>query len=273
MNPSWAALKYFDEQQFLRIVQGQGSIDSSHVLGRLPRKLNLPADSSRMPPLQHSRTGSQNNALRPAPPSHYNSISSRVSNVSRKSSFTSNSSPSNLRQSNLHQSQSSSQLRQHNLVSGSASLLQSPKYQEGHHGYSSSPSLLKKGNGKTQSNTDEHAPVKTAPESKIANLEELMFEHFTYGGEDIQLFSKKNAPTASCSSPVSPYHSSKRHTLDNNSDIHVMTYDNTFQLSPPPPKRRGSLTTSFNSLSFCSPDNQHSGVKLTRSPSFSSIII
>ncbi|KAI9256279.1 hypothetical protein BY458DRAFT_519562 [Sporodiniella umbellata] len=46
LNPSWAALKYFDEQQFLNIVQGQGSIHSSQVLGRLPRRLDLPGSRS-----------------------------------------------------------------------------------------------------------------------------------------------------------------------------------------------------------------------------------
>ncbi|CAO3663898.1 unnamed protein product [Rhizopus stolonifer] len=52
LNPSWAALKYFDEQQFLSIVQGQGSISSSQVLGRLPRKLDLPESR----PMEPSRS-------------------------------------------------------------------------------------------------------------------------------------------------------------------------------------------------------------------------
>ncbi|KAI9019401.1 hypothetical protein CLU79DRAFT_758665 [Phycomyces nitens] len=48
LNPSWAALKYFNETQFTRIVQGQGGL-SSHILGRLPRRLMLPSNSPTFP--------------------------------------------------------------------------------------------------------------------------------------------------------------------------------------------------------------------------------
>ncbi|KAI7870036.1 hypothetical protein BDF14DRAFT_1778675 [Spinellus fusiger] len=44
LNLSWAALKYFNETQFMNIVQGQSGI-SSHTLGKLPRRLALPSDA------------------------------------------------------------------------------------------------------------------------------------------------------------------------------------------------------------------------------------
>ncbi|KAG0177049.1 hypothetical protein DFQ29_005308 [Apophysomyces sp. BC1021] len=56
LNPAWAALKYFDEQQFLRIVQGQ-AIGSTHVLGRLPRRLMLPNNHFPNSPLSSSFRG------------------------------------------------------------------------------------------------------------------------------------------------------------------------------------------------------------------------
>ncbi|KAI9497800.1 hypothetical protein BDB00DRAFT_916219 [Zychaea mexicana] len=43
LNPSWAALKYFDEQQFLKMVQGEAA-SSSQALGRMPRRLTLPSN-------------------------------------------------------------------------------------------------------------------------------------------------------------------------------------------------------------------------------------
>ncbi|KAI8344174.1 hypothetical protein BC941DRAFT_407966 [Chlamydoabsidia padenii] len=41
LNPSWAALKYFDEQQFLQLVQGQQLYNTHGVIGRLPRLLTF----------------------------------------------------------------------------------------------------------------------------------------------------------------------------------------------------------------------------------------
>lgn len=41
MNSSWAALKYFDEQQFLQLVQGQQLYNTNGVIGRLPRLLTF----------------------------------------------------------------------------------------------------------------------------------------------------------------------------------------------------------------------------------------
>ncbi|KAI7888571.1 uncharacterized protein EV154DRAFT_425564 [Mucor mucedo] len=52
LNPSWAALKYFDEQEFLNIVQGEAKLSTTAAIGRKPKVLNLPekfyknADSS-----------------------------------------------------------------------------------------------------------------------------------------------------------------------------------------------------------------------------------
>ncbi|KAI7858498.1 hypothetical protein BDC45DRAFT_498490 [Circinella umbellata] len=40
LNPSWAALKHYDEQQYLQMVQGETT--SLPIFGRLPRKLTLP---------------------------------------------------------------------------------------------------------------------------------------------------------------------------------------------------------------------------------------
>lgn len=42
MNPSWAALKYFDEQEFLNIVQGEAKLSTTAAIGRKPKVLNLP---------------------------------------------------------------------------------------------------------------------------------------------------------------------------------------------------------------------------------------
>lgn len=118
------------------------------------------------------------------------------------------------------------------------------------------------------------------PENNLKSLEGLLFEHFTYGGEDIQLFANTNQPVSTASSPYpardltasSPTVSTtmeKRELSTKRESPQPMTYDKDFQLSPPPPKRRASLTTTFNSLS-CYDSKQ--AVKLTRSPSFSSII-
>ncbi|KAI7880754.1 FAD/NAD(P)-binding domain-containing protein [Lichtheimia hyalospora FSU 10163] len=51
LNPAWAALKMFDEQQYLKMVQGE-AINSTQVFGRMPRRLTLPAGYTR--PLTHS---------------------------------------------------------------------------------------------------------------------------------------------------------------------------------------------------------------------------
>lgn len=42
LNPSWAALKYFDEKEFLNIVQGETSLATSTAIGKKPRTLDLP---------------------------------------------------------------------------------------------------------------------------------------------------------------------------------------------------------------------------------------
>lgn len=282
LNPSWAALKYFDEQQFLRIVQGQGSINSSHVLGRLPRKLNLPIDHN-IPSLHHSRSKSQTNIKSAGQtPSAYSTVSSRVSNITRKSSFTGSASLSSLRQRSSSQSQSSSQQRSINQHEKTTNIrLDALKHHNSHSSHNShhkavsSPSLLK--NRHVQQNTsflsrsgNDSSSSTTDATSQVNTLEGLLFEHFTYGGEEIQLFDKSNPPSASCSSPASPIY--KRTATKKDDDDDMQSYNQDFQLSPPPAKRRASLTTSFNSMSFCNAGQQNS-VKLTRSPSFSSIII
>ncbi|CAO3685146.1 unnamed protein product [Rhizopus stolonifer] len=179
LNPSWAALKYFDEQQFLRIVQGQGSIHSSHVLGRLPRKLELPGNQR---------------------PVDSRSILSPTRSISRQSN------------SSTAFSRRPDQISLNSRTSSSTSFTKTENTQ---------------------------------------SLNNLMFEHFTYGDQVVKLFDEPTSPKPSASSPI------KREPL--------MTYDQDFKLSPPPPKRRASLTSSLKSLTFC----EHG---LSKSPSFSSFI-
>lgn len=40
LNPTWAALKYFDEKEFLNIVQGEAKL-STTAIGKKPSRLNL----------------------------------------------------------------------------------------------------------------------------------------------------------------------------------------------------------------------------------------
>jgi hypothetical protein len=219
LNPSWAALKYFDEQQFLRIVQGQGSIHSSQVLGRFPRKLDLPGGGTR---LHRQFTGSRS----------YSNLSKSLcshatTTLSRQSSNS----------SRPHRDQTS--LKSTSWISRRTT----------------SESTLRSSSGsRPVSPTGSLVPVQE-DEKTMQSLEGILYEHFTYGGEVIKLFGEEEIPSSprpSASSPV------KREPL--------MVYNQGFQLSPPPPKRRASLTSSLKSLSFC---NEHS---LSKSSSFSSIV-
>jgi hypothetical protein len=108
--------------------------------------------------------------------------------------------------------------------------------------------------------------------ANLNSIEDRLFEHFTYGGEDITLFINNNRPSASCSGPC-PLSPTEEPPMKQRA-AQLMAYDKDFQLSPPPPpKRRASLTTSFNSMSFYNNNTkQQQNVKLTRTPSFSSII-
>jgi hypothetical protein len=40
MNPNWQALKYFNEEQFFKIIQETSK--KSNIIGRLPKALSLP---------------------------------------------------------------------------------------------------------------------------------------------------------------------------------------------------------------------------------------
>jgi hypothetical protein len=276
LNPSWAALKYFDEQQFLRIVQGQGSINSSQVLGRLPRRLNLPSDLSndaQSPQLQHYRTTkSQSSTLLPS-----SSASARAASINRQPSFSSSSSSLRPRSSTQSQNQ---------LYERSNPRLDKLRHSNSNHSStgashrSSANSIMKNryNNGSrhpvSRSNSTNSTQT-TQEKTPMKSLEGLLYEHFTYGGENITLFANGNNPVATASSP-----SPTSEEGNNKRESHLMSYDKDFQLSPPPPpKRRASLTTSFDSLSFYNTkqqqqqqQQQQQGVKLTRSPSFSSII-
>ncbi|KAK4509158.1 uncharacterized protein ATC70_007508 [Mucor velutinosus] len=290
LNPSWAALKYFDEQQFLKIVQGQGSINSSQVLGRLPRKLNLPVQAQ-PPQLQHSRSKfqkSSSSVVTSPPPSMLSRTASTT--VQRQPSTSSNakygSAPSlrprssSQSQHQLYTSYRVDALKQQPRPSSSNSNLKN-RYA------AASPTPERRNTAHSQSSISKSQSTATpvSSEKNVKSLEGLLFEHFTYGGEDIQLFAGANQPatTASSPHPTTRSHSSasvhnpfpttttmeRREMSTKRESPQPMTYDKDFQLSPPPPKRRASLTTTFSSLS-CYDSKQ--AVKLTRSPSFSSII-
>ncbi|KAI8637350.1 hypothetical protein BD408DRAFT_424716 [Parasitella parasitica] len=281
LNPSWAALKYFDEQQFLKIVQGQGSINSSQVLGRLPRKLNLPLPAN-PPQLQHSRSNSQNNRpvasarmqRQPSAPSttNYNNIPS----VRPRSSSQS--------QHQLYSSSRIDALKQQQPRSSSSNTNSKSRYAtppERRNTHSPQSSISKSANTSISTSTSTSTSISaSSSEKNLKSLEGLLFEHFTYGGEDIHLFANENQPATAASSPHPTARTTSSPTVatvtkatttattERRDTPRLMTYDKNFQLSPPP-KRRASLTTSFNSLSCY--DSKHS-VKLTRSTSFSSII-
>jgi hypothetical protein len=42
LNPTWAALKYFDEKEFLNIVQGEAKLTTATAIGKKPKVLDLP---------------------------------------------------------------------------------------------------------------------------------------------------------------------------------------------------------------------------------------
>ncbi|KAL0143998.1 hypothetical protein V8B55DRAFT_1482594 [Mucor lusitanicus] len=46
LNPSWAALKYFDEKEFLNLVQGEARLTTTAAIGKKPRTLDLDSNSS-----------------------------------------------------------------------------------------------------------------------------------------------------------------------------------------------------------------------------------
>lgn len=251
------------------------------MLGRLPRKLNLPSDPSndiRPPQLQHSRSKSQTSFQPSGSLSAYSTMNSRISGISRQTSFTSSISAST-RQRSPSQSQGNPHYEKTNVRLDSLKQRNSSSSNNSHVKSVSYPSLMKnrhaQQNNSSLSRSNSSSGTITS-ESKIQvgstthlnSLEGLLFEHFTYGGEDMQLFEKISPPTSSCSSP-SP--SSNKEPMKQR-ESHLMSYDKDFQLSPPPPpKRRASLTTGFDAMSFCNSNPQQS-VKLTRTPSFSSII-
>ncbi|GAN02637.1 pyridine nucleotidedisulfide oxidoreductase domain containing protein [Mucor ambiguus] len=46
LNPSWAALKYFDEKEFLNLVQGEAKLTTTAAIGKKPRMLDLDRNSN-----------------------------------------------------------------------------------------------------------------------------------------------------------------------------------------------------------------------------------
>ncbi|CAO3600450.1 unnamed protein product [Absidia cylindrospora] len=94
LNPSWAALKYFNEQQFLQLVQGQQLYTTHGVIGRLPRLLTFSSLdhplSTTARPSSITRNPSSSTML-----NNYANNSSRLSySVSLHSTSTSDSNPS-----------------------------------------------------------------------------------------------------------------------------------------------------------------------------------
>ncbi|CAO3613191.1 unnamed protein product [Cunninghamella blakesleeana] len=95
LNPSWAALKYFDEQQFLQLVQGQQLYTTHGVLGRLPRLLTFNTlehqldqignSSTTLPTLPFNITTSKTSA--PSISSSSESLSSPSSHSSKHGSY------------------------------------------------------------------------------------------------------------------------------------------------------------------------------------------
>ncbi|KAI8985063.1 hypothetical protein BDB01DRAFT_788787 [Pilobolus umbonatus] len=251
LNPSWAALKYFDEQQFLRIVQGQGSINSSQVLGRLPRKLNLPTasvSSSKVPGLQHYRTKSQS---------------------------TVNSSTRNLNSSSQSSLRSMSSGRLKSPIHSTSNIERTPNRYESLKNKPSDP----KQPVKNRHPLSRHSSTRHDSISGKSVDEGLIFERFTYGGEDISLFNNDSTITTGIAATSTITTTSEienvKSSLDSppqsaaeKRDSRMMSYDKDFKLSPPP-KRRSSLTTSFDSMTFYSTTQN---VRLTRSSSFSSIV-
>ncbi|KAI8991351.1 hypothetical protein BDF20DRAFT_811752 [Mycotypha africana] len=284
LNPSWAALKYFDEQQFLKIVQGQGTINSSQVLGRLPRKLNLPPSSNpsslayQLLNHPHDRNQHLNSKSTPTP-------KAVAANMARQRSC---------RHENAQ-----------NLHWTSRNKL---------------PTENDSFNGSFVTSTDSNRKVE---EDYTKPLEGFLFEHFTFGGEDLHLFTNSH-PVASVSPRenkiynhhLSPQHhqpttgaktvantTTRKRSNTTRAESHHSTNGTTtntastttaeyimptvyipHQLSPPPPprnssrrRRRASLSSSFNALSLTSTKSSSANSKcmtavpLTRSPSFSSI--
>ncbi|KAI8088774.1 uncharacterized protein BX664DRAFT_279352 [Halteromyces radiatus] len=100
LNPSWAALKYFDEQQFLQLVQGQLLYTTHGVIGRLPRLLTFSSLESSSTPLLRKSSSSQTFAW------YDNNDSSRLSSsMSLHSDSTIRSSRSSSSHSQSHSSQ------------------------------------------------------------------------------------------------------------------------------------------------------------------------
>ncbi|KAI8370073.1 hypothetical protein EDC96DRAFT_606765 [Choanephora cucurbitarum] len=240
LNPSWAALKYFDEQQFLKIVQGQGTIHSSQVLGRLPRKLDLPSKSTSL--LQHARAMSTNSSVS-SKASRQTHSASTISNLSRGNGQTNINIQADMPTTNTIPVRSVSK---HSLMKNRAAI-QQRRHHEQTHSFSSS------------------AGTSIEEESERA-VREFSFEKFTYGDEDIQLFSPTYHPVKNISSPLPHVVSQKNQILPE-----AASYGKGFSLSPrPAARRRASLTTSFDRFSIHDSKSQPN-IKLTRSASFSSI--
>ncbi|KAI9274459.1 hypothetical protein BDA99DRAFT_497542 [Phascolomyces articulosus] len=180
LNPSWAALKYFDEQQFLKMVQGEAG-SSSQALGRMPRRLTLPSNYA-------SSLISQTSSL------SLNSISSHRDHRPPLSARSSRRQPPTPKQSRsfatLHPTPS------HN----------SKSKKRDYHTWGASS----KNTNSFISTTSSSGGSSTTSGSSAASLNEFLHNHFTYGAppalpthipsdiideDDVEIISTKSAPS------------------------------------------------------------------------------
>lgn len=108
LNSSWAALKYFDEQQFLQLVQGQQLYNTNGVIGRLPRLLTF-ASLEQQQTMSISRSSTIRSSVTSTTQAWYENNSSRFgSTMSVHSSSTSGSADSCTSSSSQSRSNSNS---------------------------------------------------------------------------------------------------------------------------------------------------------------------
>ncbi|KAI7856029.1 hypothetical protein BDC45DRAFT_549318 [Circinella umbellata] len=172
LNPSWAALKYFDENQFLKMVQGESA--SSSALGRMPRRLTLPSNYATSLVSQTSSMSLNSNYRQP-------SISSTRSDRPRRPPPA----PKQSRSYATHRSTTNSK----------------PEKRD-YHTWGSSA-------GRNTSSFISTTSSSGSSESSAASLNNFLHNHFTYGAppdlpsqpdidedfDDVEIISTKSAPS------------------------------------------------------------------------------
>ncbi|CAO3580097.1 unnamed protein product [Absidia cylindrospora] len=143
LNPSWAALKYFDEQQFLQLVQGQQLYNTNGVIGRLPRLLTF-ASLGQQPPTLSQSSSTRNHTSSSSTRNHTPSFSSAWYETTSSRFSRSGSLHSNSTGGSADSSAASSSQGHNNSDASMNSLRHSSKSSGGDEGYHSildSPSL------------------------------------------------------------------------------------------------------------------------------------